>query len=139
MYLYISVSAIKISAFIQNTFYKDFNVKSIVFYDRLLSESKVFTTLSNQKQEYKLSVICKCRFLIQFCCLKKLHYILKKSLRTEFICFKDELSLRLQHGSIRSEENVVLYNITLQMALVLYVLFCTGMLNRTLCVADGMP
>ena len=39
-----------------------------------------------------------------------------------------------------SSSTAELNNITtLQMALVLYVLFCSGILDRALCMADGMP
>ena len=46
---------------------------------------------------------------------------------------KDRLSPYLQHGLIVSEENVVLCNVynTIDDTSVVYVLFCSGMLNRT--------
>ena len=51
--------------------------------------------------------------------------------------FKNKLSPYLWHAIIRSEENVVLYNIkTEDGTTVVYVLFCSEMVNRTLYMYD---
>ena len=59
--------------------------------------------------------------------------------KIKFNYLKERLWSCLQHGFIISGENGVLYNITkLKMALMLYVLFYSGMLNRALCATNGM-